>query len=96
MYNGDMNSKVMKKQVIKKKAVKTARRSSVVAVRKKKQEDSHPLVTYDTTVGEVDCILGRIPGKNADMKMGVYLKKIGYPSAARILKLMTYGHRGKK
>ena len=50
----------------------------------------HLPFTYDTPVGEVDRIFGRIPRKDAaDMKIGDYLQKMGQHTMSRILKQIT-------
>ena len=71
--------------------VRTARRSSVTAVRgasrgEKSERTFNLVYTYDMPVREIDRRLGLTPGKNADMKIGVYLKKIGHPGFASVLK----------
>ena len=79
------------RKTARKRAVKkaTAKQAPVSRVQDAPRRGDHPLYTYDTTLGEIQKSMGVLPGKDASMKYGDYLRKIGQHTFADILKEIT-------
>ena len=78
--------KTARKRVVKRV---TAKQAQVSRVQDAPRRGDHLSITYDTTLGEVRRSFGLPPGKDADMRYGDFLKKIGEPVLARVLKKIT-------
>lgn len=78
--------KTARKRAVKKATVKQV---PVSRVQEAPRRGDHLPYTYDTTLGEIQKSFGARPGRDASMKYGDYLRKIGQHTFADILKHIT-------